>query len=103
MHPEVAAPVQTLEEVEVEEVDLVVEAAVLEVRSAINTYCATKLIVVIGRGGFQQRDNGPPADVLGTDAISPGSSPEIPCMTNFHRRNGILSSRLRRRDSLRIH
>jgi H/ACA ribonucleoprotein complex subunit 1 len=28
-------------------------------------HCATKLIRYIGRGGFQQRDNGPPADVLG--------------------------------------
>ena len=60
-HQEVAGQAQTLEEVEV------AEAVVLEVVEVSNPeiFYMQILIESTGRGGFQQRDNGPPSDVFG--------------------------------------
>jgi hypothetical protein len=56
-----------LEEVEVEEVLAAGEVAALEVSFSISLECDWKLTRIAGRGGFQQRDNGPPAEVLGKE------------------------------------
>jgi hypothetical protein len=60
------AQAQILEAVEVEEV---VDLELEEVSISRNCFAKTKLTIRTGRGGFQQRDNGPPADVLGENPL----------------------------------
>lgn len=55
-----------MEAVEVEEV---VDLELEEVSISRNCFAKTKLTIRTGRGGFQQRDNGPPADVLGENPL----------------------------------